>query len=663
MYSSNMKKTPLCLFALLFLVSCGGQQSSKTSFYSAKKEVSQFDHEMLISSPGTQFTHIATIQPSVVDNEPLQATGIDKNENIVYITSNTQGEIIRGGLDLVSISSLGSPSVISSLISNQSEYAEVKYKDGYVFMVGQKKGIEKNDAVLTVVNVSNSASPSVASELTFEDGYYATSIDIEGNLAYITVPNIGLKVVNISNPNLVVLQETQILSSSTNSAPGLLPPGVSIIHQITSDWNTSYNYQIQIKNDGSNPILNWTLCFNYNHVVGPTVWNGSLNSSSAQPNWKIDPMPYNQIIYPGSNVTMGWTGTPGGVNGDVIENIQFIPEANASCTQSAGLAFDNALFVRRYNNKSLVLGGADQHKLILNSGSGSSSLVKNISSSIQEAPGRFVIKNNSFFSNAGNSGLTIIDGLNDSPIISFQESIPGTGNGLAIDSCDRLYLAQGEVGLQVVNAANHASPANLGYFDYADDAGSANNVFNAKINGINYVFVADGRGGVKIIKVQSQSCPGEMAGISCNVYNFAPSSPGTLPNMATMTPVGSFVTEQFDVINQSSSNSFPLFPESLKYLKTYYGVLCEGKFTPSSAGVATIRMSSDDGSRLSLDGVVVINNDGLHSAVSKSATLTLEARPYDFKLEYFQGPASAINLELYIKYLTSPEQLLKNLSH
>lgn len=662
-----MKK--ILLLSVFSLVSCG-DASRVTSFKKIEKDITQYDYKMMLSSNDAEYSHIGTMIPTIVDGHPLQATGLAKNGRVIYISSNTQGEIVRGGLDIVGINSLGSPNIISSVVSANSEYAEIKYKDNHVFLVGQKKNGTKNDGVLTIVNVSDSSNPSVVSEMVFEEGYYATSIDIEGTTAYITVPNVGLKVVNISNPSSPQLVLTEVLSIVSTTGTNFQPSAanVAINHYLSSDWTTGYGYQLNIINNTGVLIDDWTICFDYNHPVAATeIWGATVDSSSAKPNWKLNPVSYSKKIYPSSTLNIGWNSFPGGVNGELLSNVRFISEGNASCDQSpASTPFENSLFVRRYNGTSLVLGGGDSHKLV--SSSITTSVVKEISTQVQEAPSRFVIKGNSLFSNAGNSGLTIIDNLNTSaPSIAIQESLAGTGNGITIDGCDRLYLAQGEVGLSVINVSSHSNPVSLGFFDYADDHGSANNVFNTKIDNLNYIFVADGLGGVKIIKVQSPTiCPEEVIpspGLSCKVYDFAPNTPTVLPNMSVLTPVGLFTPLVLDVVDQTSHNSFPLFPDSLKYLKTYYGISCSGKFKPAKFGKSKIKLSSDDGSKLYLDGNLIINGDGLHSTESKSANVTLVDKVYDIKIDYFQGPHVRINLELFIKYPTGSEVLMNGFTH
>ena len=54
-------------------------------------------------------------------------------------------------------------------------------------------------------------------------------------------------------------------------------------------------------------------------------------------------------------------------------------------------------------------------------------------------------------------------------------------------------------------------------------------------------------------------------------------------------------------------------------------------------GIYRFSLDSDDGSMLSLGQVVVVDNDGLHSALEKSGIIALEKGLHPFRLDYFEG--------------------------
>ncbi len=70
-----------------------------------------------------------------------------------------------------------------------------------------------------------------------------------------------------------------------------------------------------------------------------------------------------------------------------------------------------------------------------------------------------------------------------------------------------------------------------------------------------------------------------------------------------------------------------------------------GRFLPKETGVYALGLSSDDGTRLYLDGKMVVDNWGDHGIITKADTLKLEAgTEYDLKVEFYEnaGGAAAI---------------------
>lgn len=377
---------------MIFLVSCGNR--SKILLKKADSVIEKKNHVMELSSPYTRFTEKAIIHSSVINGHKLQATGIHAEGDLVYISYNTQGNEVRGGFDIVSLSN-NTQSLVASIVSEYSEYADIKKAGSNVFLVGQQfdENQGRNFAVMVIVDVSNPNTPIVKNSIKM-DGYYATSIDIKGEEALVSVPNLGVVKIDISN----------------------------------LDQNLSVK----------------------------------------------------EVIFSQGNV----------------------------------------LYSKYFDDKIITLGGELTHELSWIRGRDPSTL-QSISGMKQEAPARFVIKNNTVITNGGNTGLSIIDRLDESKhSFSYSGGLTGTGNGVAVGGCNKLYLAQGESGLMLFDITSHKTPIYEGNFDYENDSGSANNVFAHQSNGKNYVFVADGRSGTKVVEVEHMSCgetvPNEQ---SCSVEN------------------------------------------------------------------------------------------------------------------------------------------------
>ena len=72
-------------------------------------------------------------------------------------------------------------------------------------------------------------------------------------------------------------------------------------------------------------------------------------------------------------------------------------------------------------------------------------------------------------------------------------------------------------------------------------------------------------------------------------------------------------------------------------LSTNFVLNASGYLFIPDTGIYTLRLWSDDGSRLTLNHQVLIDHDGSHSTTSKEITLGLNAGYYPLLIEYFQG--------------------------
>ena len=68
-----------------------------------------------------------------------------------------------------------------------------------------------------------------------------------------------------------------------------------------------------------------------------------------------------------------------------------------------------------------------------------------------------------------------------------------------------------------------------------------------------------------------------------------------------------------------------------------FGIVAEGYLTIPKDNNYVFRLVSDDGSRLTIDGKVVIDHDGLHGDDAKDGEVALKAGYHPFRLDYFEG--------------------------
>jgi len=112
--------------------------------------------------------------------------------------------------------------------------------------------------------------------------------------------------------------------------------------------------------------------------------------------------------------------------------------------------------------------------------------------------------------------------------------------------------------------------------------------------------------------------------------------PGSMPNYDSLTPAQTSIVSQ---INYPSTNgAFPGMPQNIV---NNFGLRFTGALYVETAGTYTIFIESDDGSKLWLNNALLINNDGQHGMVERSATVTLAAGYHPLRIEYFEASGGA----------------------
>jgi hypothetical protein len=77
-------------------------------------------------------------------------------------------------------------------------------------------------------------------------------------------------------------------------------------------------------------------------------------------------------------------------------------------------------------------------------------------------------------------------------------------------------------------------------------------------------------------------------------------------------------------------------------LKEHFYVRWTGKIRIAQDGKYSFFLTSDDGSRLFIDGHQVVDNGGLHAVEEKSGEVELKSGDHDLKLEFFQNEGEAV---------------------
>lgn len=129
-------------------------------------------------------------------------------------------------------------------------------------------------------------------------------------------------------------------------------------------------------------------------------------------------------------------------------------------------------------------------------------------------------------------------------------------------------------------------------------------------------------------------------GLVCTLHNLQATTPSAIPAsppaaVATFVYVGSF-----NQPDSPASQGLNTLPAALKatYVQ-WYLVKCQGQIVITDSTYEAFHLTSDDGSKLYLDGVVLVDNDGNHGAQLRSGSKLLKRGVHSFRLDYMQGPA------------------------
>jgi hypothetical protein len=137
------------------------------------------------------------------------------------------------------------------------------------------------------------------------------------------------------------------------------------------------------------------------------------------------------------------------------------------------------------------------------------------------------------------------------------------------------------------------------------------------------------------------------------VFPLAPDAPKLPSDYSVLKPVSVLYACEWDIPPRAWDQGFPGVADRFEWFAIRYA----GAFHLGVAGEYGFRLSSDDGTKLVIDGKLVIDNDGQHPPKEASGKLQLSAGDHEMTLEYFQGPRYQINLQLWVTPPGKPEEL------
>lgn len=132
-------------------------------------------------------------------------------------------------------------------------------------------------------------------------------------------------------------------------------------------------------------------------------------------------------------------------------------------------------------------------------------------------------------------------------------------------------------------------------------------------------------------------------GLTGQIYKLKPNAKD-VPNFKKLKPIGTIYTQQLAIQPRSFTEGFPGVTDVFEWFAIEY----TGRFWIDAPGEYRFFLTSDDGSRLYIDGKKVIDNDGVHAPEEKEGKVKLKQGAHDIHIQYFQGPRFHVALILEV---------------
>ena len=131
-----------------------------------------------------------------------------------------------------------------------------------------------------------------------------------------------------------------------------------------------------------------------------------------------------------------------------------------------------------------------------------------------------------------------------------------------------------------------------------------------------------------------------------------------MPDFNKLTPVYTFITPNLDVPTRDYTQGFPT--PDMQAVVENFAIRFRGELAVDTPGLYHFGLYSDDGSKLYINGTLVVNNDGIHAAKGEHGSITLTAGTHPVEIHYFQGPRQSIALQWFYQPPTGEYSLSKN---
>ncbi len=149
--------------------------------------------------------------------------------------------------------------------------------------------------------------------------------------------------------------------------------------------------------------------------------------------------------------------------------------------------------------------------------------------------------------------------------------------------------------------------------------------------------------------------PDPNGGWKGTVY-WIPAGTTKMPALGSMTANGILFASTLNVANQAMTTGFPGIDPSRNQ---DFAIRFEAPLLVENEADYEIRVLSDDGAIVSIDGMPIVDNDGAHDAKDKTGPVHLVRGTHLVQVDYFQGKGN-VALQLFVKKSGAVEQVFPN---
>lgn len=128
---------------------------------------------------------------------------------------------------------------------------------------------------------------------------------------------------------------------------------------------------------------------------------------------------------------------------------------------------------------------------------------------------------------------------------------------------------------------------------------------------------------------------------------FLPGPVQRLPDFDAMQPTYKLYTRTF-AIGPAQIRGFPN-PSGSGTRSTDFAIRYDGNFNVSQAGPVTLHFASEHGARVSIDGALVFDSDGVHGPEYLQKDVSWTAGVHTIRVEYFLSSTSEATLGLWVQ--------------